>query len=307
VLLGYSPRFQIVHTSSEEIGQIYVPNINWALFLLTCWLVLEFRSSSALASAYGIAVSLTMIITTLLACSVAHRSWHWSSARTLVVLTVFFIIDITFFGANLIKLFDGGWVPLTVGAVVFTIMTTWRRGRQILMKRMRERLVPMVKFKEMLKAEPPARVRGTAVFMTGDPDGTPPALLHNFRHNRILHKKNILLTILTEEVPHVDRINRVQLSTMDGDFYRVTAHYGFMETPDVKDIFAACSECGVVIDLQDSTFFLGRETLLPSNRPGMAIWREHLFAFMSRNAERATAFYGIPPEQVVEMGIQVEI
>lgn len=307
IQLGYAPRFRIVHTSSEEIGQIYIPQINWALFVAVCWLVLTFKTSSSIASAYGIAVSATMIITSILACSVAVRLWKWHWLKTIAVFAVFFFADIVFIGANLSKVADGGWFPLTVGAAIFTLMTTWRKGRQILMQRLKEKSIPFSQFIQKTTSPPPTRVSGIAVFMTGDPEGTPPALLHNFRHNKILHARNVLLTVLTEEVPHIPAKDRVAIETLNENFYRISAYYGFMETPSIQDILESCAANGVFFPIEEITFFLGRETLIPTKQPGMAIWREHLFSFMSKNAERATAYFKIPNNQVVELGIQVEI
>ncbi len=305
--LGFAPRFRIVHTSSEEIGQIYVPHINWALFILASWLVLEFRSSSRLAAAYGIGVSMTMVITTVLACSIAPLVLRWNKLQAVLAFIFFLSIDIVFMTANLTKISDGGWFPLVLAVAVFTLMTTWKRGRQILMQRIKERTVPFSKFLEQIRVNPPVRVPGTAVFMTSDPEGTPMALVHNVRHNRVLHTKNILLTVITEEEPHVPKDRRVQINGLNEAFYRITAHYGFMETPDIKDIIKACKRKNFELELSELTFFLGHETLFASRKPGMAIWREKLFAFMSKNAERATNYFNIPPNQVMEVGLQIEL
>jgi KUP system potassium uptake protein len=307
IQLGYSPRIRIIHTSSEEIGQIYIPQINWVLLVMTCWIVIEFGSSTALASAYGIAVSTTMVITTILACSVAYQWWRWSWTKTAAVLLIFLSIDVVFLTANFSKITDGGWVPLVMGVVVYTMMTTWRRGRQILMLRLKEKSIPFSEFLNKIQCELPVRASGIAVFMTGDPEGTPPALLHNLKHNRVLHQRNVLLTILTEDVPHIYQDSRVEIEQLNESFYRVSAFYGFMETPDICQIFDACNAKGINLPIEQITFFLGRETLIPTKRPGMAIWREYLFAFMSRNAERATSYFNIPVDQVVEIGIQVEL
>lgn len=307
IQLGYAPRFRIVHTSSEEIGQIYIPKVNLALFVMTCWLVMEFRSSGALAAAYGIAVSTTMTITTLLAGAIAFNQWKWKAHKVVAVFLFFLIVDLIFLVANASKIADGGWLPLTVGIVVFTLMTTWRRGRQILRQRMHQKSLPFTQFLQQLQNEPPACVKGVAFFMTGDPDGTPPALLHNVKHNKVLHTKNVLMTVLTEDSPTVPKKDRVHVELIDKQFSRVTAHYGFMETPRISEVIRACARQGLSVKLTDITFFLGRETLLPTATPGMAIWREKIFAFMSQNAERATAYFDIPTHQVVEMGIQVEL
>lgn len=307
VQLGYSPRVRIIHTSKEEIGQIYIPHVNWILFILTAWLVVSFGSSTALAGAYGIAVSLTMVITTLLTCVVAFQTWKWKWYLALTVGIVFLTVDGFFLVANSTKINDGGWFPIVMGAVVFTLMTTWRTGRTILKERLREKSIPLGDFIAQVKEKPPVKIPGVAVFMTGDQKVTPPALAHNVRHNKILHSQNMILTIIAKEVPLIPIEERIELDSFEQNFHRVIAKYGFMETPDIADILKACAGKGLRLELSEITFFLGRETLLASERPGMAIWREHLFSFMSRNAERATAYFGIPANQVIEVGIQVEI
>ncbi len=307
VQLGYFPRFKIIHTSSEEIGQIYIPHINWMLFIATCFAVFEFGSSSALAAAYGIAVSLTMLVTTILVCSVALQRWRWSWPATLLVLLVLLTIDLSFLGANATKIADGGWFPLVISGIVFTLMTTWRRGRQILRVRLREKTIPLSNFLEQIQQNPPVKISGSAIFMTGDPEGTPLALMHNVKHNKCLHGKNALLTVVAEQDAHISKSERVHIRTIRTDFYRIVARYGFMQRPDIYDILSACAAKGLHIDIADTTFYLGRETLIASSNPGMAIWREHVFAFMTRNSERATAYFNIPVDQVVEVGIQIEI
>jgi KUP system potassium uptake protein len=307
IQLGYAPRFMIVHTSREEIGQIYIPKVNWILYLSVCLLVIGFKTSSNIAAAYGVAVSTTMAITSILACAVARRVWGWSWLKLLSVFSIFLAADLAFLTANFSKIPDGGWFPLLIGIIVFTLMTTWRRGRQILWERLRENSVPIATFIKKLEAQPPARVSGISVFMTSDPDGTPPALIHNVQHNKVLHHKNLLLTILTREIPCISAEERVTVEKVSDDFYRITAFYGFTETPDIHDILQACTDKGVHFPMDEITFFLGRETLIPTKRPGMALWREHLFTLMSRNAERATAYFNIPSDRVVEIGIQVKL
>jgi len=309
VQLGYCPRVRIIHTSKEAIGQIYIPQVNWALLIMTFWLVLEFRSSSALAAAYGIAVSATMVVTTLLSVSVAKNRWKWKSLWWGSILVLFLTIDSVFLWANLTKIADGGWFPLLVGAVVFTLMTTWHRGRQILRARLKEKSIPFEEFLAQLKAKEtaPTCVEGTAVFMTGEDSGTPPALIHNVKHNRVLHSLNVLMTIQTEDAPTVPLDERLRIQKVGERFYRVVARYGFSESPSIHEILATCRLKNLPLELEDMTFFLGRETLLATKRPGMALWREKLFSFMSKNSERATAYFDIPPDQVVEMGLQVEL
>lgn len=307
VQLGYSPRLRIEHTSSREIGQIYVPWVNRGLMLLTCVLVLGFRTSSNIAGAYGVALSTLMLITTLMFYVMSREVWRWSFARAAAVAGGFLWLDLLFFGANALKIRYGGWVPLLIAAAIFVLMTTWKRGREILAKRMLEKTVPLKMLLADLAAEPPIRVPGTAVFMYGSADGTPPALVHNLAHNKVLHERIVFLTVVTEDVPHVDPADRVKIKRSGKGFHTVVARYGFMDDPDIDDVLASCQGKALDIRMEGTTFFLGRETLVPSERPGMAKWREELFAFMSRNALRATAFFKIPANQVFEVGAQVEL
>lgn len=307
MLLGYSPRMQIEHTSSREMGQIYLPDVNRALMFVTIALVLGFRTSSNLAAAYGVAVSSEMVITTLLLFLLVREVWRWLLGPALLLCGGFLVVELAFLGANALKIPQGGWFPIVVGLGLFLLMTTWNRGRAILSRRMQEKTVPLKLLMADLAAEPPIRVPGTAVFMYGNPDGTPPALVHNLAHNKVLHEKIVFLTVLTEEVPHVPPTDRVAIRRLGKGFSSVVARYGFMEDPDITEILDACRPRGLDIRIEGTTFFLGRETLIATDRPGMAIWRERLFAFMSRNALRATSFFHIPPNQVFEVGAQVEL
>ena len=307
VQLGYCPRVSIEHTSSVEIGQIFIPSVNWWLMLATIAVVLGFRSSTGLAGAYGVAVTSTMVITTLLLHVVSREVWGWSPWRATLLASAFLLIDLSFFGANLVKIPQGGWLPLLIAAGVYTLMATWKTGRQILSKRLQEKSVPLNILMADLAADPPLRVPGVAVFMSGNPGGTPPALVHNLAHNKVLHERVVFLTVVTEEVPHVAQAERVTVKHMGKGFHSVTARYGFMEDPNILDIIAGCQERRLIIPLEGTTFFLGREELVSTDRPGMARWRERLFAFMSRNALRATAFFQIPSTQVFEVGAQVEL
>jgi KUP system potassium uptake protein len=307
VQLGYSPRLRIEHTSQREIGQIYVPLVNWGLMLLTCVLVLGFETSSHLAGAYGVALSALMLITTLMFYVMSREVWRWSFARAAAVAGLFLCVDLPFFAANSLKIRYGGWVPLAIALVVFTLMTTWKDGRLVLAKRMQEKTVALKMLLADLAAEPPVRVPGTAVFMYGTTDGTPPALVHNLAHNKVLHERVVFLTMVTDDVPHVKPPERVKVKPLGKGFYSVIARYGFMDDPDIEDVLAACGVKSLDIPITGTTFFLGRETLVASDRPGMARWREQLFAFMSRNALRATAFFKIPADQVFEVGAQVEL
>ena len=307
VQLGYMPRIEIVHTSTREIGQIYIPSVNWLLMFSTFGLVLGFQKSTNLAAAYGVAVTTTMVITTLLAYVVARRLWNWSFAAVAPVAAFFLLIEGSFFGANIIKVPDGGWFPLLIGLLVYTLMATWKKGRAILAERLREGALPFEQFVETVRPDSPPRVPGTAVFMARDPNATPTALLHNLKHNKVLHSRVILLTLQNEEVPHVRPEERLEIRDMGKEFYRVIAHYGFMENPRVPDVLERLREKGLQLDIMSTTFFLSRETLIPSRRPGMALWRENLFSVMSRNAQRPTDFFRIPVNRVVELGMQVKL
>ncbi len=307
VQLGYSPRLKIEHTSSREIGQIFVPTVNWALMLVTCALVLGFQTSTNIGGAYGVALSTLMAITTFMFYVMCREVWQWSRTKAVLVVGLFLAMDIPFLIANALKIKNGGWVPLAMAVGIYLLMTTWKRGREILAKRMLEKTVPLKMLLADLAAEPPIRVPGTAVFMYGTADGTPPALVHNLVHNKVLHEKVVFLTVITEDVPHVPGEERVSVKRSGKGFHMVTSRYGFMEDPEIEEILDACREKGLDVRIEGTTFFLGRETLIAADRPGMAVWRERLFSFMSRNALRATAFFKIPPNQVFEVGTQVEL
>jgi KUP system potassium uptake protein len=307
IQLGYSPRLDIQHTSSHEIGQVYVPQVNWALMVATIVIVIGFKSSSSLAAAYGIAVALTMLITGMLLHVVATERWKWPLPVALLVTGGFMLVDVAFVSANVLKVAHGGWLPLVLGAGIFTLMTTWKTGRRILYERLTARAIPLEQFMTMVGASQPARVPGTAVFMTAQPSGTPPALLHNFRHNKVLHEHVIILMVTTTQVPHVPGPEQVVVRELGHSVWSVVVRYGFMQNPDVPDALQQAREQGLPFTEDDITFFLGRETILVSDRPGMAKWRERLFVLMSRNAVRATAFFQLPPERVVELGVQVEM
>ncbi len=307
VQLGYLPRLDIIHTSSSEVGQIYIPGVNWALMVSTIVLVLSFRSSSNLAAAYGIAVTMTMLITTLLAFVVAYRRWKWPLWAAVSVTVLFLIVDLAFFGANIVKIHQGGWFPLVVGAFVYLLMSTWKRGRHILAERLQRDAFPFAQFVATVRPDSPPRVPGTAVFMARDSEATPAALLHNLKHNKVLHEQVILLTVITEEVPQVPKERRIEITDMTKGCYKVIARYGFMQYPGVPDVLDSLRVKGLDLDLMRTSFFLSRETLIPSKRPGMALWREKLFALMSRNALRPTDFFRIPVNRVVELGMQVKL
>ncbi|MEZ4639265.1 MAG: potassium transporter Kup [Caldilineaceae bacterium] len=307
VQLGYLPRLEIRHTSHTQFGQIYIPTVNWILMIACVALVLAFRRSSNLAAAYGVAVTTTMVVTTILLFVVQTERWKWPVGVALALSGFFLVIDLAFWGANLLKIPAGGWFPLVVGAFVFTLMTTWKRGRQILAERLRAGAVPFRDFTEQIDAEDVARVPGTAVFMYSDPAMTPPALLRNLRHNRVLHELVILLSVRTLEQPFVPRGERVSVNRLGTGFSQVVLSYGFMETPNIQRDLAVVHQHGLDLDLDKITYFLGRERLYATSRPGMAIWRERLFSLMSRNSRSATDFFGLPADRVVELGTQVEL
>jgi KUP system potassium uptake protein len=307
IQLGYVPRLDIDHTSSSAMGQIYVPQVNWALMVATTVIVIGFGSSSALAAAYGIAVTMTMVITTILLSVVAIERWRWSRAVVIAIGALFLVVDVTFFGANLVKVMQGGWLPLLIGSCMFTLMTTWKTGRRIVAERLTARAIPIDHFMSVIIASPPVRVPGTAVFMTAQPRGTPPALAHNLRHNKVMHEYVVILTVTTAPVPHVAAGEHISVDNLGYGVYMMRLVYGFMQDPNVPDALRAAQHLGLDIDADDVTYFLGRETILVTHRHGMAMWREKLFVLMTRNAVRATAYFRLPPERVVELGVQVEI
>ena len=307
IQLGYCPRLDIEHTSHSEIGQVYVPQVNWALMVSTIVIVIGFGSSSALAAAYGIAVTLTMVITAVLLQVVATERWGWSPALAYLVTGIFLAIDLAFFGANALKIAHGGWLPLVIGGFLFTLMTTWKTGRQLVAARLTARALPIEDFLARIVETRPARVPGTAVFMTAQPRGAPPALTHNLRYNKVLHDHVVTLMVTTQPVPHVTADQQVTVRAMGQGVYDVILRYGFMEDPNVPDALVRARDHGLQLDEDDVTYFLGRETLIVTKSPGMAMWRERLFVLMARNAVRATTYFRLPPERVVELGVQVEI
>ncbi|MGL4406948.1 MAG: potassium transporter Kup [Zoogloea sp.] len=307
VQLGYSPRIHIVHTSEKEVGQIYVPNVNWLLLGAVIALVIGFKSSSALASAYGIAVTLTMMIDTLLAFMVVRSLWHWRLGTAVVFVAVFFTVDFAFFSANSVKILDGGWFPLAMGLVVHTLLMTWKRGRAALTERMQVDTMPLDLFIQSMAYDPPHRVEGTGVFMTTNPDGVPRSLLHNMLHNKVLHERVVLVNVITEDIPYVPASECIRVEALAHGFYRVFLRYGFKDDPDIPAALARCAPHGLPFALMDSSFFLGRENLIPSNGSVLSLWRLRLFIVMFRNAHSAADFFCIPANRVVEFGTQIEL
>jgi len=305
IQLGYSPRMEVQQTSEKQIGQVYLPGINWALLIAVIVLVLGFRSSTNLGAAYGIAVTGTMVITTILAFIVVRHLWGWGRIRSGVVISCFLAIDIAFFAANAIKIEDGGWFPLVFGLCVYILMTTWKRGRQLLRTRMESGAIALAPFIQGLDSGSITRVPRTAVFLSSDPDAVPHALLHNLKHNMVLHERIAIVTVLVEDVPHVPEIDWIEVQSLPNNFYRIIVRYGFKDDPDIPNILELCAQHGVSFDMMTTSFFLGRETLIPRLGSEMPMWREKLFIAMFRNAGSAASFFKIPPNRVVEVGTQV--
>jgi KUP system potassium uptake protein len=306
IQLGFIPRLRIAHTSASTVGQIYIPMINWTLMVMVILLVLFFQTSSNLAAAYGIAVTGAMFIDTCLLSVVLFSLWKWKPWLAVPLLAIFFAVDLAYFSANLIKVPDGGWFPLLVGFLAFTLLTTWAKGRQLMLARMREAAMPVEIFVRSA-ASSATRVPGTAVFMTTAPNGVPHALLHNLKHNKVLHERVLLLTVKIEDVPFVEDGGGFELTDLGSGFYRLVLRFGFMQEPNVPAALSQVQQCGPAFKMMDTSFFLARQTLLISPKPGMAVWRERLFAWMLRNAEGAMEFFKLPPNRVVELGSQVEI
>jgi KUP system potassium uptake protein len=307
IQLGYLPRMEVRHTSKETRGQIYLPWINRMLLVLTLAVVIGFRSSDNLGAAYGIAVVGTMTIDSILVMIVFRRMWHWSKPHVAIVGGMFLFVDAAFLTANADKVEHGGWFPLVLGSVIFTMMATWRRGRELVMREIRQSGLALEPFISSISAHPPLRVPGTAVFLTANLDAVPHALLHNLKHNKVLHERNVLLTVEVLETPTAEDDERVAIEHLEDNFYKVTLRFGFAEDPDVPETIESIQACGLPFELMDTTFFLSRESIVATDRPGMARWRDKLFVFMQRNATPATAFFQIPGNRLVELGTQVEI
>lgn len=307
VQLGYLPRLTVEHTSTEKLGQIYVPAINWTLMIACIGLVIGFRTSSNLAAAYGVAVTTDMVFTTVLFAVVARTRFEWGLLGTVALGAFLLSVDLSFWGAMIPKIPQGGWFPLLVAGAVFLLMTTWKRGRYILADRLEGLIVPVSQFMEQIAEEPPERIAGTAVYMDSQPEGTPPALLQNLEHNTVLHERAIFLTLMTRETPHVDEQTRFEVIDHGSGIYRVLVDVGFAEEPDVPALLRRMNLDGDRVDPDEVTYFLGRETLVSTEKPGMARWRERLFALMSRNAEQAPHYFHIPAKQVVEVGMPINL
>ncbi|HEU6452619.1 MAG TPA: potassium transporter Kup [Gemmatimonadaceae bacterium] len=304
--LGYSPRITVTHTSEREAGQIYIPEVNKALMLGCIGLVVGFQSAENLAAAYGIAVTGTMIVTTILFSVLTQVRFGWSLARTGAFFLVYFIIDFALLSANVVKIESGGWFPIVVAIVIYTLMTTWKKGRSVLRDLLRSASLPMDLFLEDVRRRKPPRVPGTAVFLTSDTSGAPVVLLHHLKHNKVLHEQVILLSIVTRDVPYVAQSERARVEELGEGFWRIVAGYGFMQSPSVNEVMECCEPQGIKIRPMDTSYYLGREQLLPTGDSPMARWRKKVFVVMARNARAATAFFGLPPNRVVELGAQIE-
>jgi KUP system potassium uptake protein len=308
IQMGYCPRLTIQHTSERAIGQIYVPFINWMLLAAVIALVVGFRNSDALAGAYGIAVTLAMLIDSILIFVVMRQLWNWPTWLAVAIATPLVLIDLTFLSSNALKIPDGGWFPILIGIIVFTLLTTWKRGRIVLMERLAEDAMPLDLFIQSIEASPPTRVPGTAVFLTSTQNRVPHALLHNLKHNKVLHQRIVLLTVVMRDIPFVaEGETRYDIKPLGSDFYKMTADYGFKEDPDVPALLEECGRKGFMFDMMETSFFVSRETLIATVAPGMALWREKLFVSMSKNAIKASEFFQIPTNRVVELGTQVEL
>lgn len=306
IQLGFMPRMQIKHTSAAAAGQIYIPVINWGLMIMVLFLVLFFGSSSKLAAAYGIAVTGAMFIDTILLAVVLITLWSWPLWKAVPLIGAFIVVDMAYLGANLIKVPDGGWVPLAIGLFIFTLLTTWSRGRKLMRQNMAEGTIPIEVFAKSAHSSA-ARVPGTAVFMASTNVGVPSALLHNIKHNKVLHQRVVILTVAIQDMPFVDANERCTVKDMSNGFYRMTLRYGFLEETDVPAALKAITMCGEPFEMMKTSFFLSRQTLIASSKPGMALWREKLFAWMLRNAASAMEFFRLPSNRVVELGSQLEI
>jgi KUP system potassium uptake protein len=307
IQMGYCPRLTIDHTSEREIGQIYVPFVNWVLFIAVILLVVGFRHSDNLGGAYGIAVTLAMLIDSILILFVIRRMWNWPAAVAFAIAVPLIAIDLAFLTSNALKIPSGGWFPIVIGISVFTLLTTWKKGRIVLMRRMSDESLPLDVFIESIDLDPPTRVPGTAVFLTSAVNSVPHSLLHNLKHNKVLHERVVFLTIVARDIPYVPLEERYEIKHLGGAFHHITAYYGFSEDADVPRLLDQCGRGGFTFAMMETSFFVSRESLIATGAPGMAKWREKLFVSMSKNATKASDFFGIPSNRVVELGTQVEI
>jgi KUP system potassium uptake protein len=307
IQMGYCPRLTVTHTSDRQIGQIYIPFINWTLLAAVMLLVVGFQSSSNLAAAYGIAVTMALTIDSLLIYVVLTRLWHWHRVGALAIVIPLLLVDMSFLASNALKIPQGGWFPIAIGIGVFTLLTTWKRGRAILQERVLQETMPIDLFVSSIQAAPPVRVPGTAVFLTSTEGRVPAALLHNLKHNKVLHERVVLLTLKTRDVPVIPLAERLRIEDLGCNFRQIEGYYGFMEDQDIPTLLEECGRRGAAFDMMDTSFFVSRETLIPTVAPGMALWREKLFVSMFKNATKAIEYFNIPTNRVVELGTQVEL
>ena len=307
IQMGYCPRLTILHTSERAIGQIYIPFINWMLLAAIVGLVVGFRNSDNLAGAYGIAVTMAMLIDSILIFVVMRRLWNWPLVVAIAITLPLLSIDLTFLASNSLKIPEGGWFPLLIGGIVFTLLTTWKRGRSLLMRRLADEAMPLDLFIQSIEASPPTRVPGTAIFLTSAQNRVPHALLHNLKHNKVLHERVVFLTIVTQDIPYVPDEERYEITPLGCNFFRMVADYGFKDDPDVPALLEDSGRRGFTFDMMETSFFVSRETLIATATPGMALWREKLFVSMSKNATKASEFFQVPTNRVVELGTQVEL
>jgi KUP system potassium uptake protein len=307
IKLGYLPRLRVTHTSATHIGQIYIAPVNWLLMICAIALVAGFQSSSKIAAAYGVAVTATMLITTTLFFVVIRKKWGWNLMLAIPLICAFFLVDISFFGANISKIFHGAWFPLVIGTIIFVVMLTWQDGTEILRNKMGSLTPRLENIQEMLENDPPQRIKGSAVFLARSHDIVPAALMHNLRHNKILQSNVVFLNIRTEEIPRVPNFEKIEIKKLGGGVYQIIAHYGFMEKPNIDTIFELSRDKGVDLEAKEASFFLGREKLGISDRPQMSRWRSNLFIFLSKNSMDASSFFGIPSNQVIEVGVQLDL
>jgi KUP system potassium uptake protein len=307
IQMGYLPRLNIRHTSSAQIGQIYVAPVNWMLMVCTVALVAGFQTSSKLAAAYGVAVTSTMIITTTLFFVVARKRWHWPLTWAAPLAGLFLLVDVPFFGANISKIFHGAWFPLVIGAAFFTVMLTWAKGRRILADKSSKIMPPVHQYLVDLGSRPPNKINGDAVFLTGARNAVPVALSKNVKHNNVVHSRTVLLHFRAEDIPRVPNLEKIQTEKLGGGFHRIVARYGFMEDPQLDTVLSLAREQGLDLNPETTSFYIGRESLVYADTPSMARWRTTLFIFLSRNAADATSFFNLPPDQVIEVGVRLAI
>jgi len=307
IALGFLPRMKIEFTSASQIGQIYIPAVNWLQMIVVLLAVIGFGSSSNLAAAYGIAVTATMLVTTILTFFVIRYRWHYNLILCVAATGFFLVIDVAYFSSNMLKLLHGGWFPLLLGAFLFTMMLTWKRGRELVFENLQKHAIPLEDFLASLFISPPVRVPGTAIFLRGESDGVPHAMLHNLSHNKVLHERVVFLTVVMQEVPYVPEANQVRIEVLGNECYQMNVTYGFKNVPDIPAALFLAQDQGLEFEMMETSFFIARQTVVANPLRGMALWREHIFVAMSRHARGAADYYQIPSNRVIELGTKVEI